>query len=131
MSQQEREHPRYAHEAVIRVRAQGAEHEGRTTNLSRGGLCADLATQIAYGTDVEVDIQLVFEEDVQSEPLSVLARVVWSTPLDEGFQIGLVFKPMRAEQVQYLTMFLRYLDDSGGPKGKQPKQERSVDDQFR
>jgi hypothetical protein len=130
VSHQDREHPRYAHEAVVRIRLGGVQHEGRTTNLSRGGLCADLATKLPYGSEVELDIQLVFEEDVQSEPLTILARVVWSTALDEGFQIGLAFKPMRAEQSQYLTMFLRYLDDSG-PKGKQPKAERSVDDQFR
>ncbi len=114
----------------MRIRVGGAEYEGRTTNLSRGGLCADMATKIPYGSEVDLDIQLVFEEDVQSEPLTIQARVVWSTAVDEGFQIGLAFKPMRAEQSQYLTMFLRYLDDSG-PKGKQPKAERSVDDQFR
>ncbi|MGE0401949.1 MAG: PilZ domain-containing protein, partial [Kofleriaceae bacterium] len=130
VAHQDREHPRYAHEAVVRIRVGGAEYEGRTTNLSRGGLCADMATKIPYGSEVDLDIQLVFEEDVQSEPLTIHARVVWSTAVDEGFQIGLAFKPMRAEQSQYLTMFLRYLDDSG-PKGKQPKAERSVDDQFR
>jgi hypothetical protein len=112
------------------MRVDGVEHEGRTTNVSRGGLCADLPTKIPFGTEVEADIQLVFEEDVQSEPLTIQARVVWCTAVDEGFQIGLAFKPLRAEQSQYLTMFLRYLDDSG-PKGKQPKGERSVDDQFR
>ncbi len=114
----------------MRIRVGGTQHEGRTTNLSRGGLCADLPAKIPYGSEVDLDIQLVFEDDVQSEPLSIQARVVWSTAVDEGFQIGLAFKPIRAEQVQYLTMFLRYLDDSG-PKGKQPKTERSVDDQFR
>lgn len=112
------------------MRVGGVEHEGRTTNLSRGGLCADLATKLPFGSEVDLDIQLVFEDDLQSEPLSITARVVWSTAVDEGFQTGLAFKPMRADQVQYLTMFLRYLDDSG-PTGKQPKAERSVDDQFR
>lgn len=114
----------------MRVRVGGVEHEGRTTNVSRGGLCADLATQIPFGSEVELDIQLVFEDDLQSEALTIEARVVWSTAVDDGFQIGLAFKPLRAEQAQYLTMFLRYLDDAG-PRIKQPKSERSVDDQFR
>ena len=55
----QRAHPRYAHEAAIRLRGGGVELEGRTRNVSRGGLCADLADPIATGTDVEVDIQLV------------------------------------------------------------------------
>lgn len=130
VAHQDREHPRYAHEAVVRIRVGKVLHEGRTTNVSRGGLCADLSTQIPYGTEVEADITLVFDEDVQSEPLTLQGRVVWSTALDEGYQVGLAFKPLNADQSQYMTMFLRYLDDSG-PKGRQPKPERSVDDQFR
>jgi hypothetical protein len=55
---------------------------------------------------------------------------VWCTALEEVFQIGIAFKPMDAEKAQFLALFLKYLDDSG-PRVKQPKVERSVDDQFR
>lgn len=112
------------------MRVGGKQHQGRTTNVSRGGLAADLAEKLAVGTEVECDLQLVFDDDQQSEPLRVPARIVWCTALEEVFQIGVAFKPMDAEKAQYLTLFLKYLDDSG-PRVKTPKAERSVDDQFR
>lgn len=130
VGQPDREHPRYAHEAVVTFRAGGQVHQGRTMNVSRGGLAADLPMAIANGADVECDLQLVFEDDAQSEPLRVPGRVVWCTSVEDMFQVGVAFKPMAADKAQFLIMFLRYLDDSG-PKAKQPKVERSVDDQFR
>lgn len=102
--------------------------QGRTRNVSRGGLCADLADPLTVGADIEVDIQLVFEGDVQSEPLRVQARVAWCTPVDEAHQVGLSFKPMTAARAEDMTMFLRYLQDDAGAKVKQPR--GPVDEQF-
>jgi hypothetical protein len=106
------------------------EYRGTTTNVSRGGLAADLPNAIATDTEVEVDLQLVFDDDAHSEPLRIGARVVWCTTVDDAYQVGLAFKPLPAETAQYLVLFLRYLDDSG-PRVKAPKAERSIDDQFR
>lgn len=130
MGRTEREHPRYAHEAVVTVHVVGKQLQGRTTNVSRGGLAADLTDNVPVGAEVEVDLVLVFEDDVQSEPLRVPGRTVWCTALEEVFQVGVAFKPMDAEKAQFLALFLKYLDDSG-PRVKAPKVERSVDDQFR
>jgi hypothetical protein len=105
-------------------------HQGRTTNVSRGGLSADLPAAIAVGTEIDVDLQLVFEDDAQTEPLRVSGRIVWCTALEDVYQVGVAFKPLPADKVQLMTIFLRYLDDSG-PRTKTPKPERSVDDQFR
>lgn len=99
-------------------------------NVSRGGLCADLPAQIAVGSDVDVDMQLVFDDDVQSDPLRLPGRVVWCTTVDEGYQVGIAFKPLNAEKTKFVNLFLRYLDDSA-PAPKQPRAERSIDDQFR
>lgn len=115
---------------MITLRAGGKVHRGRTTNVSRGGLAAELPNALAIGSEIECELQLVFEDDAQSEPLSVPARIVWCTALEDVYQIGVAFKPLPAEQARFLTMFLRYLDDSG-PRAKAPKAERSVDDQFR
>src|SRR5262249_53265406 len=101
---------------------------GRTSNVSRGGLCATLSEQIAVGTVIEVDIQLVFEDDLQSEPLRGPARVVWCTSLDAGHQVGARFLPLDSEQTEDLTMFLRYLGDDRGAKAQ--KATTSVDDRF-
>jgi hypothetical protein len=126
----EREHPRYAHEAAITVHIGGTVLQGRTTNVSRGGLCADLAGMIPMGTEVEVDMQLVFEEDEKSDALRMSAHVVWCTTVDDGYQIGLAFRPLNAEKTKLINLFLRYLDDGSKPI-TQPKGERSIDDQFR
>jgi len=101
---------------------------GRTSNVSRGGLCATLSESIEVGTAIEVDIQLVFEDDLQSEPLRVPARIVWCTSLDDGHQVGVRFLPLGSEQAEYLTMFLRYLGDDRGAEA--PKATTSVDDRF-
>jgi len=126
----DREHPRYAHEALVTIRVGGKVHTGRTTNVSRGGVAANVPTALPIGTEIEVDLQLVFEDDAQSEALRVPGRIVWCTALEDVFQVGVAFKPMAAEKAKFLTMFLRYLDDSG-PRSKAPKAERSIDDQFR
>ncbi len=122
-----REHTRYAHEAVVTLHVGAKTHGGRTENVSRGGLCAGITERIALGTDCEVDIQLVFD-DVQSEPLRLPARVVWCTTLDEAFQIGLSFQKLTAEQLEYLTMFLRYLDD--GAPTQRSRRESTLDKRF-
>lgn len=84
---------------------------GRTRDVSRGGLCAFLAEQLAVGSDIDVDIQLVFDDDRQSEALRLAARVVWCTSVDDQHQVGVQFRRLSGETAEYLTMFLRYLDD--------------------
>lgn len=130
MGQTDREHPRYAHEALITLRAGSTVHQGRTTNVSRGGLCADLDVVLPVGSDVELDLQLVFDDDVQSEPLRLPARVVWCTTLDDGHQLGFAFRPLPPERAQYLTMFVRYLDDRAR-SAPTPPAAHSLDDLFR
>ena len=131
MSGPQREHPRYAHEAVITLHVSGELHQARTTNVSRGGLCADvsdLEDAIATGADIEVDITLIFDEETHSEALRLPARVAWCTKLDESFQVGLSFKPLTVPLSDYLTMFLRYLDD--GTKAARTKRESTLDKRF-
>jgi Tfp pilus assembly protein PilZ len=124
----DREHPRYAHEANLTLRVGSRAIEGHSQNLSRGGLCAQMTDAVAIGVDCEVDIVLVFDDDALSEPLTLPARVVWCTPLDDGQQVGLVFRSMDAERTEYLGLFLRYLDD-GSRRQKTPR-ESEIDKRF-
>jgi hypothetical protein len=107
---------------------EGNTFQGRTTNVSRGGLCADLADPIAVGAEIHVDMQLVFEDEKVSEALRLPARVVWCTDVDDGCQVGISFKPLGAELTQYLTMFLRYLQD--GSTSQRSKRESTLDKRF-
>jgi hypothetical protein len=112
VSRPEREHPRFAHEAAVTLHVGGRAIEGRTRNVSRGGLCADLSDPIALGTELEVDLALVFDHDAQSEALRVPGRVAWGTMVVEAHQVGVAFRVLDAERAEYLRLFLRYLDDS-------------------
>lgn len=124
----QRQHPRFAHEAAITIRVAGREYFGRTTNLSRGGLCTDLTAAIPVGTDVVVDISLVFDHGKRSEALQVKARIVWSTNVDGTRQTGLAFQHVQPVQAEYLTVFLRFLDDTSQARSR--ARYGSVDERF-
>ena len=111
----------------MRFRVGGKVFEGRTRNVSRGGLCAELADTVPLGTVVDIDMTLVFDDDMRSEALRLPARVVWCTDLDEAHQVGVVFLPLDAERSQYVTMFLRYLDDARAVKAPRAS---TVDERF-
>jgi PilZ domain-containing protein len=123
-----RQYPRYAHEAAVTIRLPGIEHHGRTKNVSRGGLCAEFLDPIPLGSDVEIDLQLVFDDDQHSEPLRLPGRIVWCTEFDEAHQVGVMFKPLDADLAQYITMFLRYLDD--GTKPTRSPRRQTLDKRF-
>lgn len=133
MTTPERQHPRYAHEVEVTVRwgANGSSKStrGRTRNVSRGGLCANVDHAIAVGTDITLDITLVFDNDTQSEALTLPARIAWCTVVDDDFQIGVSFKPMSAERHELVQLFLKYLGEERS-RGKQPRTETSIDDRF-
>ena len=128
MSHAERQHPRYAHDVAVAVHLDDRVVAGRTRNVSRGGLCANVVAEIPIGKDVIVDITLVFEDDSQSEALRLPARVAWCTTIGSEYQIGVSFKPLDASRASYLQLFLKYLGDD--KPAKQPRVKPSVDDQF-
>lgn len=128
VSSVERQYPRYAHDVAIKVhftkRAANGQikklvAEGRTNNVSRGGLAANISDEIPAGSDVEVDITLVFDDDMQSEALRLAGRVAWCTSLEDTFQLGVSFKPLSVERAKYLQLFLKYLGDERA--AKQPR----------
>jgi hypothetical protein len=113
MSRPERQFPRYAVAAAVEIRPHGGgpTRRGRTSNLSRGGICALVDAVVATGRTVDVQLALVFDEGGTSEPLVLPARVVWCTDLGDGHQVGLAFQGLVAGQREYLELFLRYLED--------------------
>jgi Tfp pilus assembly protein PilZ len=124
----QREHERFAHEAAVTLRLGKKLVEGRTRNLSRGGLCADLADPVPVGIDIDIDIALVFEEEQKSDSLRLPARVVWCTPVDDAHQVGIQFRPLDAQRAEYLNVCLRSLDDA---KTEKAPRHTNVDDRFR
>ena len=57
-----------------------------------------------------------------------MARVAWCTTVDDGCQVGLSFRPLSAEQTEFLTLFLKYLGE-GEPK-QRTRRESNLDKRF-
>jgi hypothetical protein len=127
VSSSERQHPRFAADVAITVYLRGETIKGRTLNVSRGGLCADLTAALPMGADVELDLVLVFEDNTQSEALRLPARIVWCTALESTHQVGVAFRPLDRQRADYLNLFLKYLGNEKAAKQPRPT---DVDDKF-
>jgi hypothetical protein len=128
VSSTERQHPRFAADVASKIHVGKQVIDGRTRNVSRGGVCAESAQAIAIGTDVELDMTLVFADRSVSEPLRIPARIVWCTSFEGAFQVGLSFRPMDKQRAEYLSLFLKYLGEDKAPKSMKPD---NIDDRFR
>ena len=127
MSNTERQYPRFAADVAIRFYVDGQVVDGRTRNVSRGGLCADLGSALPTGANVEVDLTLVFDDNTVSEALRLPARVVWCTTFEGAYQIGVAFRPLEKQRADYLNLFLKYL---GGEKAPRSKKATDIDRRF-
>ncbi len=123
----DRQFPRYAIGTEVTLRTgSGVVAQGRTANLSRGGLCAELDAEPPRGENLELSITLIFNADGMSEALALPARVVWCTSLGGAHQAGLSFLPLTAEQTGFLDMFIRFLDDSPIDDEEEAARSRSL-----
>ena len=105
-----RAHPRFAVEVDAEVRLVDRVIPARTRNVSRGGICFVTREAIPLGTEVVLNMALVFDEQTFSEPLLVRSRIVWCTDLGGGrWQVGTTFFGLTQDNRAYLDMFLRYL----------------------
>lgn len=102
---------------------------GRTRNVSRGGLCAELPVPLTIGSELRVEVQLVFDADLRSEPLHLRGRVAWCTALDARFQVGIAFVAVDAIAAEDVRLFLRFLER--GADVRKQRGAMAVDDRFR
>lgn len=116
MTAQQRQFPRYAIEAAVTLTEGSRSVSGRTQNVSRGGACAMVPSPVTVGSRVDVELKLVFAEGQLSEPLLIVGRVAWCTAVEQSFQVGLSFAGLRAEQLKYLDLFLKYLDEGASER---------------
>ena len=127
MSSKERQHPRFAADVEVKLYVGKKVIAGRTRNVSRGGLCADTDEATTLGSDCEIAITLLFDDNSQSEPLRLPARIVWCTSLEDAFQVGVAFRPLDTQRAEYLRLFLKYLSDEKPAKSVKPA---NIDDRF-
>src|SRR5262245_9949567 len=103
-----RVHPRYALEIDVEIRTANGPVPARSRDVSRGGLCCTTKEPLPLGTDVHLNMALVFDEKTFSEPLLVRARIVWCTGLGtDSYQLGTTFIGLTQDDRAYLEMFLR------------------------
>ena len=97
--------PRYDRRVEVEIVAEGKTHQGRTRNISLGGMYVETSDQIAIGTTVQVR----FRVPTQPEPVDVTADVRWLERGAEGrlAGIGLRFHGLRAREVWALNRFFQ------------------------
>jgi hypothetical protein len=116
VSSQQRQFPRYATEATVTLIDGATSVTGRTSNVSRGGACAMLPSPVSVGGRIRIQLALIFAEGQESEPLEFGGRVVWCTAVEKSFQVGLSFAGLTADQLKYLDLFLKYLDEGASER---------------
>ncbi len=125
-----RQYPRYALEVAVEIKTGDRVLAGRSRNLSQGGFSGLVDDKLLPGTDVFVSLALVFDTDTFSEPLELPARVVWSTAIGDGHQLGVSFRQLSDDQQQFLDMFLRYLEEGLARARTTNEADRDIDDPF-
>ncbi len=114
MTEQRRQHPRYAIELDAAIlTGDGQTLAGRTHDLSKGGFCMLAPAAVPVGEVCRVRLALVFSENQFSEHLELPATVMWCTPIKGEHQVGLKFGPLSTQHRGYLDLFIKFLDDAG------------------
>jgi hypothetical protein len=118
-----RRHPRFAIELEVSLQAGDTLIDGRTRDLSRGGLCLRAATSVPVGTECVVRVALVFSENQFSEHLELPATVMWSTRIGAVHQIGVKFGALLDETRGYLDLFIKFLEGGEDDEGADADEE--------
>ena len=131
-----RKFPRFSVDLKVSVSRGDSRVTAHTRDISRSGLCLVSEQEIPRDSEIGVELVLAFAEGTISEPLRIVGRTVWCTPLFGSFQIGVMFTKMDAAHARYLDMFLGLLDGSltpDDPFGDEESTDRPVDpdDPFR
>lgn len=108
--------PRFACDVQARISTpDGVSAEGRTIDISASGICMLSADPVPPGSHATFSLQLVFEH-ATSDSLVLPGRVVWCTPLNEGYQVGATFSStLDAGSVRKLDNLLAVLSGEVEP----------------
>jgi hypothetical protein len=123
MSEERRQHPRYTVEVEARVVADDAEFRARTRDVSRSGMCFTTTEALSVGIPVVIEAALKFSANAFSEALPLQARVMWCTPVPDGFQVGVAFGRLPQQTAEYLELFLKYIRGEIDVQTGQPAME--------
>ena len=127
-----RQHPRFPVDLQVSVALKERQLSARTRDLSRSGLCLVSQHAIPMEARIEIRVVLRFAAGGHSEPLPLVGRVVWCTPLFGAFQIGVMFVDVNRERARQLQMLVAILDGSPGEPtdDEDTDRRRDPDDPF-
>jgi uncharacterized protein (TIGR02266 family) len=94
---------RYDRQLTVELVYEGRRHQGRSLNISLGGMFLVAGVALPYGARVE----LKFSVPTQREAIEVNAQVRWSNETGDpaGLAAGLRFEGLRARDVWALNKF--------------------------
>lgn len=81
---------------------------GRVRDITEAGLCCTVADPVAAGVNVTVYLRLVLEWGM-SEPIAVFGQVMWLTPTEGQYQVGVGFSAPTPDVWQRLDVLLKVL----------------------
>jgi len=89
-------------------------------DISKGGICFIYKAPLPLGDQRSVRLILELGPDQFSEPLDLAVRIIWSTPIDDSFQIGAAFNEMKPAAAQELETLIYLLtrDVKDDPNGR-------------
>jgi hypothetical protein len=125
-----RQYPRYNVDLQVTASVGNDRFAARTRDISRAGICLVALLPLERDTEVTLNLVLTFGADGTSEPLRLLGRVAWCTPLFGAYQIGIKFVKIDQERARYLDMFVGFLDGTlaPGPASSDDEEGRRDDD---
>jgi hypothetical protein len=110
VTKESRVHTRYVTEVEGKLRLGNLEMLVRTRNVSSGGICFVIDQSLPRGSDIELEIALMFDAGTVSEALRLRARIVWCTPVArDKWQVGASFFAVSGESRRYLDLFVKYV----------------------
>lgn len=85
-----------------------ARVSGRGLDISEGALTCTTDIPIRPGTTVQIGLRLVLEWGA-SEPFMVTGHVLWTTPTEGAYQIGVMLTELTGDGRQRLAVLIRVL----------------------
>lgn len=99
---------RFACDLAVELDTGRARIAGQLRDITEAGLCCTVGDPIAAGSTVTAHLRLVLEWGM-SEPLPLLGQVVWLTPTEGQYQIGLAFSQPTPDVWQRFDVLLKVL----------------------
>jgi Tfp pilus assembly protein PilZ len=128
-----RQFPRYPVDLQVAVSLKERRLVARTRDISRSGVCLVTSQAIPLESRIGVRVVLTFAAGGHSEPLALIGRVVWCTPLFGAYQLGVMFVDLDRERARQLQILVAILEGSPADPSDDEDTDRhsDPDDPFR